>query len=45
MHSSEMDCYGLRIVMITSWFSRLSMHSLTILWEKCVMRNAQSKLP
>ena len=34
-----------RIGRITPRFSRRCMHSLTMLWENCVMRNAQSKLP
>jgi hypothetical protein len=44
MHSLEMDCYRQRIVMITTRFSWRSMHSLMMLWDNCVMRNAQSKL-
>jgi hypothetical protein len=43
MHSSEMDCYRQRIVMITIRFNRRSMHSLTMLWEKCVMRNVGAR--
>jgi hypothetical protein len=44
MHSLEVDCYRQRIVMITTRFSRHSMHSLMMLWENCVMRNGTMEI-
>jgi hypothetical protein len=44
MHSSEMDYYRQRIVMITIRFNRRFMHSLIVLWRNWVMRNGTTEI-